>query len=74
MKNISEEWDLDKNNRWVIPTDIWSGSWKTSSVKGGCAALLRNRPTLPPLTIMNSTVTADLMWDNHIESIVKKAQ
>ncbi len=42
---------------------------------------------LPPLTIMNSTVTAvesfrflgsiisqDLKWDNHIESIVKKAQ
>ncbi len=41
----------------------------------------------PPLTIMNSTVTAvesftflgtiisqDLKWDNHIESIVKKAQ
>ncbi len=47
----------------------------------------RNPPTLPPLTIMNSTVTAvesfrflgttisqDLKWDNHIESIVKKAQ
>ncbi len=44
-------------------------------------------PALPPLTIMNSTVTAvesfrflgttisqDLKWDNHIESIVKKAQ
>ncbi len=42
---------------------------------------------LPPLTIMNSTVTAlesfrflgttisqDLKWDNHIESMVKKAQ
>ncbi len=47
----------------------------------------RNLPALPPLTIMNSTVTAvesfrflgitisqDLKWDNHIESIVKKAQ
>ncbi len=47
----------------------------------------RNPPALPPLTIMNSTVTAvesfrflgttisqDLKWDNHIESIVKKAQ
>ncbi len=47
----------------------------------------RNAPALPPLTIMNSTVTAvesfrflgttisqDLKWDNHIESIVKKAQ
>ncbi len=46
----------------------------------------RNPPALPPLTIMNSTVTAmesfrflgttiseDLKWDNHIESIVKKA-
>ncbi len=45
----------------------------------------RNPPALPPLTIMNSTVTAvesfrflgttisqDLKWDNHIESIVKK--
>ncbi len=45
----------------------------------------RNPPALPPLTIMNSTVTAvesfrflgttisqDLKWDNH--SIVKKAQ
>ncbi len=47
----------------------------------------RNPPALPPLTIMNSTVTAvesfrflgttisqDLKWDNHIVSIVKKAQ
>ncbi len=47
----------------------------------------RNPPALPPLTIMNSTVTAvesfrflgttisqDLKWDNHIESMVKKAQ
>ncbi len=47
----------------------------------------RNPPALPPLTIMNSTVTAvesfrflgttisqDLKWDNHIESIVEKAQ
>ncbi len=47
----------------------------------------RNPLALPPPTIMNSTVTAvesfrflgttislDLKWDNHIESIVKKAQ
>ncbi len=47
----------------------------------------RNPPALTPLTIMNSTVTAvesfrflgttisqDLKWDNHIESMVKKAQ
>ncbi len=49
----------------------------------------RNPPALPPLTIMNSTVTVtavesfrflgttisqNLKWDNHIESIVKKAQ
>ncbi len=47
----------------------------------------RNPPALPPLTIMNSTVTAvesfrflgttisqDLKWDNRIKSIVKKAQ
>ncbi len=47
----------------------------------------RNPSALPPLTIMNSTVTAvesfrflgttisqDLKWDNHIDSIVKKAQ
>ncbi len=46
-----------------------------------------NPPALPPLTIMNSTVTAvesfrflgstisqDLKWDNHIDSIAKKAQ
>ncbi len=46
----------------------------------------RSPPALPPLTIMNSTVTAaesfrflgttiyqDLKWDNHIEPIVKKA-
>ncbi len=46
----------------------------------------RNPPALPPLTIMNSTVTAvesfrflgttisqDLKWDTHIDSIVKKA-
>ncbi len=46
----------------------------------------KNCPALPPLTIMNSTVTAvesfrflgttisqDLKWDNHIESMVKKA-
>ncbi len=47
----------------------------------------RKPPALPLLTIMNSTVTKvesfrflgttvsqDLKWDNHIESIVKKAQ
>ncbi len=47
----------------------------------------RNPPCSPPLTIMNSTVTAvesfrflgttisqDLKWDNHIDSVVKKAQ
>ncbi len=47
----------------------------------------RNPPALPPLTVMNSTVTAvesfrflgttisqDLKWDNHKDSIVKKAQ
>ncbi len=47
----------------------------------------RNPPALPPLTIMNSPVTAVesfrflgttysqvLKWDNHIDSIVKKAQ
>ncbi len=47
----------------------------------------RNPPALPPLTIMNSTVAAvelfrflgitisqDLKWDNHIESMMKKAQ
>uniref|UniRef100_A0A8C1IM46 Reverse transcriptase domain-containing protein n=1 Tax=Cyprinus carpio TaxID=7962 RepID=A0A8C1IM46_CYPCA len=47
----------------------------------------RNPPALPPLTIMNSTVAAvesfrfvgttisqDLKWDDHIDSIVKKAQ
>ncbi len=47
----------------------------------------RNPSALPPLTIMNSTVTAvesfrflgttisqDLKWDNHIDSIVRKAQ
>ncbi len=47
----------------------------------------RNPPALPPLTIMNSTVTAvesfiflgptisqDLKWDNHIESNGEKAQ
>ncbi|KAL0193319.1 hypothetical protein M9458_011615, partial [Cirrhinus mrigala] len=47
----------------------------------------RNPPALPPLTIMDSTVATvesfrflgtnisqDLKWDNHIDSIVKKAQ
>ncbi|KAK3512214.1 hypothetical protein QTP70_001111 [Hemibagrus guttatus] len=47
----------------------------------------RNTPALPPLTIMNSTVSTvesfrflgttisqDLKWDTHIDSIVKKAQ
>ncbi len=47
----------------------------------------RNPPALPPLTIMNNTVNAvesfrflgttisqDLKWDTHIDSIVKKAQ
>ncbi len=47
----------------------------------------RNPPALPPLTITDSTVAAvesfrllgtnisqDLKWDNHIDSIVKKAQ
>ncbi len=47
----------------------------------------RNPPALPPLTIMNSTVTAveslrflgttisqDLKWDIHIDSTVRKAQ
>ncbi len=49
--------------------------------------LFGETPCSPPLTIMNSSVTAvesfrflgttisqDLMWDNHIESMVKKAQ
>ncbi|KAL0162657.1 hypothetical protein M9458_042053, partial [Cirrhinus mrigala] len=47
----------------------------------------RNPPALPPLTIMDSTVTSvetfrflgttitqNLKWDNHIDLIVKKAQ
>ncbi len=47
----------------------------------------RNPPALPPLTIMNSsvktveslrflgtTISQDLKWDNHIDSIVKKVQ
>ncbi|KAK3553460.1 hypothetical protein QTP70_003505 [Hemibagrus guttatus] len=47
----------------------------------------RNNPALPPLTIMNSTVTTvesfrflgttifqDLKWDTHINSIIKKTQ
>ncbi len=47
----------------------------------------RNPPALPPLTITDSTVVAaesfiflgtnisqDLKWDNHLDSIVKKAQ
>ncbi|KAL0165891.1 hypothetical protein M9458_037735, partial [Cirrhinus mrigala] len=47
----------------------------------------RNPPALPPLTIMNNTVTSvetfrslgttitqNLKWDNHIDLIVKKAQ
>ncbi len=47
----------------------------------------RNPPALPPLTIINSTVTAvesfrflgtiisqDLKWDNHIDSIIKRAE
>ncbi|KAK3522177.1 hypothetical protein QTP70_026991, partial [Hemibagrus guttatus] len=47
----------------------------------------RNTPALPPLTIMNSTVptvesfrflgttiSQDLKWDAHIDSIIKKAQ
>ncbi|KAK3553996.1 hypothetical protein QTP70_019109, partial [Hemibagrus guttatus] len=49
--------------------------------------LRRNTPALPPLTLMNSTVptvesfrflgttiSQDLKWDTHIDSIVKKAQ
>ncbi len=49
--------------------------------------LPRSHPTHPPLTIVNSSVTAvesfrflgttisqDLKWDNHIESMVKKVQ
>ncbi|KAK3573859.1 hypothetical protein QTP86_032867 [Hemibagrus guttatus] len=47
----------------------------------------RNTPALPPLTIMNSTaptvesfrflgttISQDLKWDTHIDSIIKKAQ
>ncbi len=47
----------------------------------------RNPPALPPLTIMNNSVNAvesfrflgttisqDLKWDTHIDSIMKKAQ
>ncbi len=56
---------------------LWRWSWTSGE----------NPPALPPLTIMNSSVTAvesfrflgttisqDLEWDNHIESIVKKVQ
>ncbi len=54
---------------------------------GDDRGLQEKPPALPPLTIMDSTVTTvesfrflgttisqDLKWDNHIESIVKKAQ
>ncbi len=64
----------------VLTTWSWTCSklWRWSWTSG---------ETPPPLTIMNSTVTAvesfrflgttisqDLKWDNHIDSIVKKAQ
>ncbi len=64
------------NNLSLTRLKTWRWSW--TSEKPPCS---------PPLTIMNSTVTAvesfrflgttishDLKWDNHIESIVKKAQ
>ncbi len=54
---------------------------------GDYRGLQEKPPALPPLTIMNSTVAAvesfrflgitisqDLKWDNHIESMMKKAQ
>ncbi len=64
-------------------------TWSLTRSKLEMIVDFRRTPPLlsPPLTIMNSTVTAvesfrflgttiyqDLKWDNHIESIVKKAQ
>ncbi len=59
----------------------------TRSNCGDDRGLQDTPPCSPPLTIMNSSVTAvesfrflgstisqDLKWDNHIDSIVKKAQ
>ncbi len=62
-------WSLTRSKQWRL-------SWTSGEP-----------PALPPLTIMNSTVAAvesfrflgitisqDLKWDNHIESMMKKAQ
>ncbi len=69
---------------WCSPNNLELNMLKTVEMIVDCR---RNPPALPPLTIMNSTVTAvesfrflgttisqDLKWDNQIESIVKKAQ
>ncbi len=67
----------------VLTTWSWTRSkqWRWSWTSG------ENPPALPPLTIMDSTVTTvepfrflstiisqDLNWDTHIDSIAKKAQ
>ncbi len=69
---------------WCSPNNLELNTLKTVKM---ILDFRRNLPALPPLTIINSTVTAmesfrflgttisqDLKWDNHIESFVKKAQ
>ncbi len=69
---------------WCILNNLVRNTLKTVEMSED---FRRNPPALPPLTIMDNTVTAvesfrllgttisqHLKWDNHIESIVKKAQ
>ncbi len=68
---------------WLFGAVLTTWSWTRSKLW----RWKEKAPCSPPLTIMNSTVTAvesfrflgttisqDLKWDNHINSIVKKAQ
>ncbi len=78
-------WQTRRLRSWLSGAVLTTWSWTRS--KQWRWSWTRNPPALPPLTIMNSSVTTvesfrflgttisqDLKWDNHINSIVKKAQ
>ncbi len=76
--------EVEQLTFWCILNDLELNTLKTVEM---IVDFRMNPPPLPPLTIMDSTVAAvesfrflgttisqDMKWDNHIDSIVKKAK